>query len=243
MNGGADLHTLTGAYAADALDEVERDEFEQHLQECVDCRQEVSELRATAARLAAASYEMPTAELRGRVLDEVSRTRQEPPVVDRRFSRTDEPASRPLWQQPASLAAAFFLVAALGLGALAGVQWQRADRAEQRADRIAAVATDPDRVETSAAAATGGSGTVIAADDLAVFRTDGLPELPADRAYQLWLINDDGATSAGVLGRGGALEKVMDDVSGADSVGLTVEPASGSEQPTGDLVLQLSLES
>ena len=83
MSNGADLHTLTGAYAADALDPVERDEFERHLQECADCRQEVAELRATTARLAGASYEMPAAELRGRVLDEVSRTRQEAPAVDR----------------------------------------------------------------------------------------------------------------------------------------------------------------
>jgi anti-sigma-K factor RskA len=242
MSQTADLHTLTGAYAADALDPAERDEFELHLQECADCRQEVAELRATAARLAGASFEMPAAALRDRVLGEVARTRQQPPRLDRRLDRPAEP-QRSWWTQPASLAAAFFLVAALGLGALAGVQWQRADRAEQRADRIAAVATDPDRVETSADAPTGGSGTVIAADGLAVFRTAGLPELPAERAYQLWLINDEGATSVGVLGRGGDLEKVMDDVSGADSVGLTVEPASGSEQPTGDLVLQLSLES
>ena len=241
MSQTADLHTLTGAYAADALDPAERDEFELHLQECADCRQEVAELRATAARLAGASFEMPAAALRDRVLSEVGRTRQEPPRLDRRIGQPEP--QRSWWAQPASLAAAFFLVAALGLGALAGVQWQRADRAEQRADRIAAVATDPDRVETSADAAAGGSGTVIAADDVAVFRTEGLPELPADRAYQLWLINDEGATSVGVLGRGGDLEEVMDDVSGADSVGLTVEPASGSEQPTGDLVLQLSLES
>jgi anti-sigma-K factor RskA len=244
---GADLHTLTGAYAADALDPSERDEFELHLRECAECRQEVDELRATTARLAGASYEMPSPALRGRVLDEVGRTRQAPPQVDPRFGRAAAEAGSqpavPWWRQPASIAAAFFLVAALGLGALAGVQWQRADEAQQRADRIAAVATDPNRVENNAPATTGGSGTVVAANDLAVFRTDDLPELPANRAYQLWLINDDGATSVGVLGRGGQLEMVMDDVSGATSVGLTVEPSGGSTQPTGDLVLQLPLES
>jgi anti-sigma-K factor RskA len=246
MSSGAELHTLTGAYAADALDPAERDEFELHLQECAECRQEVAELRATTSRLAGASYELPTAALRGRVLDEVGRTRQAPPLVDPRFGRSRDastPPAVPWWQQPTSIAAAFFLVAALGLGALAGVQWQRADDAQQRADRIAAMATDPDRVENNAPATTGGSGTVVAADDLAVFRTADLPELPADKAYQLWLINDDGATSVGVLGRGGQLEKVMDDVSGATSVGLTVEPSGGSAQPTGDLVLQLPLES
>jgi len=244
-NGGsaADLHTLTGAYAADALDADERDEFELHLQDCADCRQEVAELRATTARLAGASYELPSPDLRGRVLDEVGRTRQAPPLVDPRFGRSREGDQPAWWRQPASIAAAFFLVAALGLGALAGVQWQRADDAQQRADRIAAIVTDPDRVENNAPATTGGSGTVVAADDFAVFRTDDLPELPADQAYQLWLIGDDGATSVGVLGRGGRLETVMDDVSGATSVGLTVEPSGGSPQPTGDLVLQLPLES
>jgi anti-sigma-K factor RskA len=175
------------------------------------------------------------------VLDEVSRTRQTPPAVDRELGRGEPSLS--WWRQPASLAAVFFLVAALGLGVLAGVQWQRADEAQQRADRIAAVATDPDRVENSAPATSGGSGTVVTADDLAVFRTDDLPELPADQAYQLWMIDEDGATSAGVLGRGGQLASVMDDVSGATSVGLTVEPSGGSKQPTGELVLQLPLDS
>lgn len=244
MNGNADLHTLTGAYAADALDAAERDEFELHLQQCPDCRQEVAELRATTARLAGASYEMPSPALRQRVLDEASRTRQAPPDVDRRSGHADQPApGLAWWRQPASMAAAFFLVAALGLGALAGVQWQRADDAQQRADRIAAIVTDPDRVENNAPATTSGSGTVVAADDLAVFRTADLPELPADQAYQLWLIDDQGATSVGVLGRGGELESVMDDVSGATALGLTVEPAGGSDQPTGELVLQLPLDS
>jgi anti-sigma-K factor RskA len=84
---------------------------------------------------------------------------------------------------------------------------------------------------------------VVAAQDLAVFRTDGLPDLPADQAYQLWVISGDGATSAGVLGRTGDLEQVVEGVDDADALGLTVEPSGGSDAPTGDLVLQLSLQS
>ena len=38
----SDLHKLTGAYAVDALDELERARFEQHLTECDDCRAEVA---------------------------------------------------------------------------------------------------------------------------------------------------------------------------------------------------------
>jgi len=235
-----ELHTLTGAYAADALDAEERDRFERHLAACADCRQEVAELRATTARLAGAAYEQPPAALRTRVLDEVGRTRQLPPVTDHNVVSMTR---RRWWRQPASAAAALLLVVSVGLGALAWQQGQRADDAEARAARIAAVVTDPDRVESNAPATTEGSGTVVAARDLAVFRTDGLPELPADQAYQLWVISDDGATSAGVLGRDGDLEQVVEGVDDAEALGLTVEPSGGSAAPTGDLVLQLPLQS
>jgi anti-sigma factor RsiW len=44
----SELHTLTGAYAAAALPEEEREAFERHLRDCAACRQEVRELRAPA---------------------------------------------------------------------------------------------------------------------------------------------------------------------------------------------------
>jgi anti-sigma-K factor RskA len=241
-----ELHTLTGAYATDALEPEEHDRFERHLAECADCRQEVAELRATTARLATAAYESPPPAMRARVLDEISRTRQQPPLTTDTDDTDDTVVPltrRRWWTQPASAAAALLLVVSAGLGALAWQQDQRADEAEARAEQIAAVVTDPDRVETNAPATTEGSGTVVAAQDLAVFRTDGLPELPSDQDYQLWLISDEGATSAGVLGRDGDLEKVVEDVGDADALGLTVEPSGGSDAPTGDLVLQLSLQS
>ena len=47
-----DIHALSGAYAVDALDDIERAGFERHLAECADCRAEVASLRETAALLA-----------------------------------------------------------------------------------------------------------------------------------------------------------------------------------------------
>ena len=55
----ADLHTLTGAFALDALSEREAKEFDRHLSRCPMCAQEVGELRETAARLALAVAEVP----------------------------------------------------------------------------------------------------------------------------------------------------------------------------------------
>ena len=68
-----EMHLLTGAYAADALDAGERDAFEVHLGTCDACRQEVAELTATTARLGSAEAVPPPPGLRARVLDEIGR--------------------------------------------------------------------------------------------------------------------------------------------------------------------------
>ena len=47
-----DIHALVGAYALDAVDDLERVAFERHLQACESCRAEVDELRETAGSLA-----------------------------------------------------------------------------------------------------------------------------------------------------------------------------------------------
>jgi len=77
----ADIHVLTGAYACDALDPSELGAFEEHLAHCDSCAQEVAELRATAAALAAAEAVEPPAGLRERVMAEIAITRQQAPVV------------------------------------------------------------------------------------------------------------------------------------------------------------------
>ena len=59
----ADLHTLTGAYAAHALSDGERLAFERHLAACPACAQEVRELTETAARLGTAVAARPSAVL------------------------------------------------------------------------------------------------------------------------------------------------------------------------------------
>ena len=48
----SDIHALPGAYAVDALDDIERAQFEQHLAECAECRAEVAASARPAALLA-----------------------------------------------------------------------------------------------------------------------------------------------------------------------------------------------
>ena len=79
----ADLHTLTGAYAAHALSDTERLAFERHLDACPACAREVRELEATSACLGAAVAAPPPPELWERIRAEALVTRQLPPVAGR----------------------------------------------------------------------------------------------------------------------------------------------------------------
>ncbi len=77
----SDIHALSGAYAVDALDDIERASFERHLGGCATCRAEVASLRETAAALGDDVALAPPPELRAAVLDGITRVRPLPPVV------------------------------------------------------------------------------------------------------------------------------------------------------------------
>ena len=145
----ADLHTLTGAYAAHALSDTERLAFERHLDACPACAQEVRELEATAARLGAAVAAPPPPELWDRIRAEALVTRQLPPVAERR--RQAGRRVPPLLAAAAALLVAVLSVTALNLGLLG-----RADRADRTAELVAAVLAAPDARRV--AALPGGTG-------------------------------------------------------------------------------------
>lgn len=237
MSNSPDVHALTGAYAADALDGEEREVFVSHLRQCEACQKEVAELTATAARLALAASAPAPPELRARVLAEVAHTRQlsPSPQVARLSDR------RRWYQQPASVAAALLLVVSGGLGALAVSEQQQARDADQRAARVTALAVDPTHVVKTGEIASGGTATVIAARGSALFHTSGLDQLPDGKVYQLWLLRADGAQSVGVLGNGGELEALVEHMTAEDGLGLTIEPAGGSKMPTDGLVVRLDV--
>jgi len=128
----SDLHGLAGLYALDALDELDRRRFEQHLESCDDCRQEVAGFRDTASTLADAEQRTPPPALRADVLTAVGRTRQERPV----------PAARRVRRLAPWLAVAAAVLVALILGA--GLLDARSDA--DRLREVAAVLAAPDAV-------------------------------------------------------------------------------------------------
>ena len=238
----SDPHTLTGVYALDALDSAEQVRFDEHLRDCPACRAEVAELTETASRLAAAAALPVSPEVRAGVLAAVQQVRQVSPFPA--VANLDKKRTRGWYQQPTSIAAALMLVVSAGLGALALDKHQQARVAEQRADQVSAMATDPDRLELSVPVSTGGYGTVVASGGSALFRTSDVKSLREGQVYQLWILRSgspQSAQSAGLLGRGGVLEAFVDGMRPTDALGLTIEPEGGSIRPTGSLVLRVDM--
>jgi anti-sigma-K factor RskA len=245
------VHTLTGAYALDALDEFERRQFEMHLVECPDCAREVDELRATAARLGIAVAELPPEHLRRRVLDQISGTRQEAPTT----GRAPAPRSARGWQtRLTALVAAIGVAAAVGLGVvvvrtenqLNAVRGELS-RVQAQYGPIAAVLAARDaRADTNTIPGVG-SATVLASHSLdrALLVVSGMSVPPAKHAYQAWLVGSSGSPRpAGLLdvtGTGLVAPLLVGGLDGATVIKLTVEPAGGSVAPTTNPVMWVSV--
>ena len=76
-----DVHALSGAYAVDAIDDIERARFERHLADCPACQAEVASLRAAAIEMAVLSEAAPPPSLRAKVLADITAVRPLPPVT------------------------------------------------------------------------------------------------------------------------------------------------------------------
>jgi anti-sigma-K factor RskA len=227
-----DVHSVGGLYTLDALDDLDRQRFERHAEQCEECKGEVAEFHQTIGRIAATDAEMAPTGMKVAVLDQIARTAQLPA---RRA--TTVPAVRRRWVATGLLAtASVVLIASLGLALVRS-------RSELNDSRdLVTVLADP---SATSLAYTGVDGTVARLvsspkDNHLVVLLGGLKAVAADRAYELWMINDDGPTAMGVVhpNTDGSARFVIDqNFDGFVSFGITEEAASGSPVPTSNLVV------
>ena len=263
-----DLHTLTGAYALDALDSAsELSRFNRHLSRCQSCASEVRGFReVTTAMAFAATTEAPAA-MRERVMTAAARTRQLPPEVrtHARPRRTRNAAPWLPWLSGAIATAAIAVAVFFGFAqshtqnelnqaraqnqALASEQARvTAELSQARAhdQALADILGAPHVTLLSQESTTGGVAVVVldAATRKLVVATSGLPALAPGKVYQLWLIGPVKIVSAGLLptAKAGVTPPVVaTGIVKGDKLGLTVEPAPGSKQPTTVPILALPL--
>lgn len=226
---------LLPAYALGSLDADALSRVEEHLAGCLLCRSESRELQEVTAQLSlAAPVASPSSDLKDRLMQRIPRGGG----VQPERSPVEQP-SRPFWER---LLPVWGLASLVLIVALAGANfflWQRMDQIEfTTPGGMRAVPLSP---EDPASAATG--FVLISADgDDGALVVDGLSPLGEDQQYQLWLIRDGTRTSGAVFSTdersyGGTRIRAPRPLHEYSAVGITVEPAGGSPQPTGPRVL------
>jgi anti-sigma-K factor RskA len=247
----------SGSYVLDAMDAQERTQFEMQLAQSEDLRNEVTELTDTAVLLGMAIAPVtPPDALKRDIMAKLSQTPQLPreaaieddaleltvPITPVRHLHAvpiaAATASRRWYSRPAVLltaaAAAVILMVGAIFGVNAGLQGANSSR---QADALAAISSAPDVQRAEASVSTGGSVTLVWSytEGKSALIGKHLKALPTDKTYELWYITAAGkATDAGLFESNGTnILQVLDGrmVKG-DIVGVTVEPAGGSKQPT-----------
>jgi hypothetical protein len=240
-----DIHALVGAYALDAVDDLERVAFDRHLRDCEACRAEVAELHETAARLADGAWSVPPPSLRDNVMAAIATTRQVAPVAPARRRRSASLRLR------LTAAAAAVVAAATAGTTVFVVQDQRvrheraiAEAARSGSDRVRAILAAPDLVVRQQSLTTGGKVTVASSrlQDAGVILLAASSPPPPGRTFELWTVEGTRPVPAATLQPGQTTTtQVVEGLPGAAGVGVTIEHAGGSTTPTLPMVGNLEI--
>ena len=251
MSGNDDSpRDLLGAWALDAVDDLERAKVERAIASDEELAAEARQLRETIGRLAETDAQQPPDHIRDAVLAEIQQSAAAEDTTDTAAvgEDRDELAKmrrRRRWQGLAAAAAAVVVAVAIPT-AVAVDQADRADQAElqagfaqQQAEDITEALLDPSAEVVSDDLADGSRGIAVLGDDSALFAARDMAQLD-DQDYQLWVLEGEDATSAGVLDwEDGELTASVDQFPDDAALAVTAEPTGGSEQPTSDPLMVL----
>jgi anti-sigma-K factor RskA len=235
-------------YALGALQGEERVSLEKHLEGCAGCRRELEQLRGDMALMALSTAgPVPPRRARQRLIEAVARERR----------RSAAPAKRwwtlVPWVAAAALAAglvALWLQNSDLQRRIAGLQDQSVQQLAdlQRARDVVSTLTATDAMRVTLVAAKTppqpqGKAIYVRDRSSLIFLASNLQTLPAQKAYELWLIPTSGAPiPAGVFkpdahGSATVINPPLPAGVQAKAFAITVEPESGSSAPTLPIVM------
>ena len=229
------IHELTAGYALDALAPEERRAYEEHLEGCERCQEELGAFWQTTEALAvAASGPVPKDALRERVL---AAARAEPQNVLPFASRRSRLV--PVLGAAAAVAAVVALAIGLWATQLSG-DLDDARLALEQERRAAAVLADPDARTVDLQSGEG--RLVVSPEGNAVLVLDGLDPAPDGMTYEAWIVSGGDAAPAGLFpgGDGRDVFGIDGTVQPGDVVALTVEQAGGVEVSENDPIVASS---
>lgn len=231
-----DMHVLDllPAFSLGSLDSDETSRVEEHLLSCLICRDESYAFQAVSAQLSLIVPSVaPPPDLKDRLMKRVQPARTQPRVSAQTPSRSWLQRLLPVW----GFASLVLIIALAGVNLFL---WQTLNGREifMAPGGMRAV---PLRPPEAASRATG--FVLVSADgDSGAVVVDGLPPLDESQQYQLWLIRNGERTSGAVFSTdeenyGGTRIRAPGSLLEYSAVGITIEPAGGSAQPTGVQVL------
>lgn len=252
MNDHPQAGEIFEEYALGALEGEERRAFESHVKTCPECSGRLDQARARMALLAlGAPQSDPPPGAKERLMQRV-RSDRPPAAGVRRRSRFWG------WGVPV------FAAAAVILAIVTGFLVRNNDRMERRLSRLETTATsqaaEVERAQaivdlltsprTQRVSLVAGQSKPIPEGKAfynpqkgLLFYAANLPQLPSGRTYQLWLVPTQGKPiSAGVFeaderGNGEVVLPPLPHGVSAKAFAVTIEPAGGEPQPTGEKVL------
>lgn len=246
-------------YALGCLEGDEKTALEKHLEECASCRRELEQLRGDAALLALSnSGPRPPARAQTRLMDAIAKEPRGQSAAVRREVPNRRP--RPQWWAAFGWAAAAAMILVVGVvwnqnirlktnveqwAALSDQQRMELDRARRIADTL--MAQDAKHVDVMPvglkAPPPQGKAIYSRQNNGLIFMASNLLPLPAQKAYELWIIPMQGAPiPAGMFkpdAHRGAMVINPPIPAGveAKAFAITIEPEQGSTTPTMPIIM------
>jgi hypothetical protein len=231
-----------GAYLLGALTDDEREAFEQHMDDCVECRAEIEQLRPAADALPRSVEQVePPGSLKTSLMEIVEREAREAAAGESEQTWAAPPARpRPPLRERLRLRSLrpALVVGALVLGLAVG--FAVAQLGGDEGARTVAATVDQNRIPQ-------GSGDLrIEGDgeDGAILRVNDMPDLRGREVYQAWvqrngMVIPQPTFEVGPDGSGAVA--VPEDLSDAQAVLVTREPRGGATAPSEQPILSVPL--